>query len=514
MAGPYYARSTDGNNADTGLTWALAKADLHTATTGALAVMASGEILYVSQAHAQSTSSANVALTAVNAGGPSPVSILCADDAGGQPVALAATASITAATNGYGITIAGSSYWYGLIFATSNGSSGSNTIKIGLQQAIQNSFAMLFEACKFRAIGTSATNLILVGPVIGTADYGYSIRFLGCEFKFGATGASIGLQVGRFHFHNMSLDGTGSIPSVLFKGTTYHAHETLVENSDLSAVTGTLYGVAGANQKMTFRNCKLAAAVAVFTGTIAGLGTEIHLENCDSTDSQYRDEHHYWGGSFIAQTAVVRNGGATVTHNAASVPIGYKATGLANKVLFSIPLSSPLLYLRNTVTTEQTATVHVIHGESADLNNDEIWLRLVHQGTSGFPLGVELTDRKTDVLASASAQATDATTDWDDGATAYNPATTYSVAGTIVKPTTPDGSLQILVSGSGSGAEPSWAGADGGEVTANGCTWRRMRRQKIEVTFTAAEQGGLFGQVCIGKKTTFPVYFCPKPDVA
>ena len=48
----YYVRSTDGNNADTGLTWALAEADLHTPT------WAAGDTVYVSQAHAQSTAAA------------------------------------------------------------------------------------------------------------------------------------------------------------------------------------------------------------------------------------------------------------------------------------------------------------------------------------------------------------------------------------------------------------------------------------------------------------------------
>ena len=49
-----YVRSTDGNNADNGSTWALAKATI----AGAAAIDAAGDTVFVSDAHAESTAGA------------------------------------------------------------------------------------------------------------------------------------------------------------------------------------------------------------------------------------------------------------------------------------------------------------------------------------------------------------------------------------------------------------------------------------------------------------------------
>lgn len=50
-----YVRSTDGNNADDGSTWALAEADLHSTA------WAAGSRIFVSDVHSQSTAG-NVAI--------------------------------------------------------------------------------------------------------------------------------------------------------------------------------------------------------------------------------------------------------------------------------------------------------------------------------------------------------------------------------------------------------------------------------------------------------------------
>src|SRR3990167_9113060 len=100
MAGPYYVRSTDGSDADTGLTWALAKATL----VGALAVAAAGERIWVSQAHAETQASA---MTLTSAGTEAlPVEILCGNDAAEPPTALATTATVTT-TGANALSLAG-----------------------------------------------------------------------------------------------------------------------------------------------------------------------------------------------------------------------------------------------------------------------------------------------------------------------------------------------------------------------------------------------------------------------
>src|SRR3990167_657368 len=109
MAGPFYVRSSDGDNLSDGLSWTNAKATL----VGALATAAAGERIWVSQAHAETQASA---MTLTSAGIPgSPIEILCGNDAAEPPTALATTATVTT-TGASGITIDGSLYCYGVRF--------------------------------------------------------------------------------------------------------------------------------------------------------------------------------------------------------------------------------------------------------------------------------------------------------------------------------------------------------------------------------------------------------------
>src|SRR3990167_9027284 len=84
-----YVRSTDGSDADTGATWALAKASL----AGAFAAASAGDTIYVSQVHAETQASA---MTLTSPGtAASPVRVLCVNDAAEPPTALATTATVT-----------------------------------------------------------------------------------------------------------------------------------------------------------------------------------------------------------------------------------------------------------------------------------------------------------------------------------------------------------------------------------------------------------------------------------
>jgi hypothetical protein len=108
-----YVRSTDGNNADSGATWALAKATL----AGAAAIAVAGDVIYFSQVHAESTASP----IGVAGGGSVllPTKWICANDAAEPPTAVATTATITT-TSGNGITLfnsGGYGIFYGLSFS-------------------------------------------------------------------------------------------------------------------------------------------------------------------------------------------------------------------------------------------------------------------------------------------------------------------------------------------------------------------------------------------------------------
>ena len=85
-----YVRSTDGLNTDTGATWALAKANLKDMA----AASAAGDVIYISQAHAETNAAATtitMPLTVVN-----PCVVIGANDSSEPPpTRLAPTARTT-----------------------------------------------------------------------------------------------------------------------------------------------------------------------------------------------------------------------------------------------------------------------------------------------------------------------------------------------------------------------------------------------------------------------------------
>jgi hypothetical protein len=232
------------------------------------------------------------------------------------------------------------------------------------------------------------------------------------------------------------------------------------------------------------------------TGTIAGPGIRAVMRNCDSADTNYRLFARDYAGTVKHETVVVRTGTlASAKHNTAEVPVSFAFATSANAKYPVIPLrDSGGQY--NETTSAQTATWHVLSFTAADLDNDDLGVRLLHLGTSGTPLGSVVHSFKTDVLASAGALTADTGESWDSNATAYSAATNY-VAGDIIKPTTPTGRIYRLETDAGTtAAEPTWSTTDGGTtVDATGRTWRTCRRQKFSVGFTAAEQGGIAWEI-------------------
>ena len=114
MAGPYYVRSTDGDNASDGLSWANAKATI----VGAAAVMAAGERCWISQVHAE-TQASSMTITSPGTAA-APCEFLCGNDAAEPPTALATTATVTT-TGANSINISGSLYCYGLTVSAGTG---------------------------------------------------------------------------------------------------------------------------------------------------------------------------------------------------------------------------------------------------------------------------------------------------------------------------------------------------------------------------------------------------------
>lgn len=388
----FYVRSTDGNDADDGSTWALAKATL----AGAAAAAAAGDTIYVSQAHAETQASA---MTITFAGTyASPTIVLCGNDAAEPPTALATSATVST-TGGSNLSIAGTAYVYGVQFQAG---SGASTASILTATAAGN--RQVFDACAFKLTTTSASAR-LQSVTAGASGYA---KLTNCTLNFGSTsqfilGPSRGCDL---YIENCTLAGS-AITKLLETLTAYG--RVRVSGCDLSnaASTLTLVGPAVAVDAI-FRNCKLPAS---WSGSLLGAGTVLsptrcEMHNCDSADTNYRSILQDANGTLTSETTLIRTGGASDN-----------TTGLAWKIVttsqakFVDPFVTYEIPAWINSTGSKTVTVEILRDSATNLTDAEVWLEVMYLGTSGYPLGTWARDRAADILA-APADQTDSSETW------------------------------------------------------------------------------------------------------
>jgi hypothetical protein len=390
-----YVRSTDGDDADNGSTWALAKATL----AGADAIAVAGDTVWVSQVHAESSAST----LSFNWDGTlaSPIRILCGNDASEPPTTLASTATITTTGNSNILlsTGAGYFYMYGMAFHAGTGSSGGHIRMSYLGSAIK-----LYEACTFHIVSTAS------GQTIGASYSGALGETIctDCHFQFSHVTQTI-LAVENFVTIRGGSLLSGTTPTALFDMTTSGGF--IVEGFDCSAVASTMNlsaNSAHAN-RLHLRNCKLPAS---WSGSVnsATPGSDgiFELHNCDSSDTNYRYQRKTQFGIIDSETTVVRTGGASdgVT------PLSWKMVSNTNPEWNHQTLkTSDIVRWNETTGSAITATIEFIHDSVTNMTDQQIWMELEYLGTSGFPLSVFIDDAAADYITTAADQ-TDSSETW------------------------------------------------------------------------------------------------------
>ena len=386
-----YLRSTDGADADTGLTWALAKATL----AGASAVDAAGDRIFVSQAHAETSVAA---ITFAGAGiNSNPVQLLCGNDAAEPPTALAITASITT-TNA--ITINGALYAYGITFISGSAIALNND---------DTSRDQTYEGCSFQITNTGSAGQFFLN---GTGNALLSNHLLNCTFKQ-AGASNLIVLYGNVRINGGSfVSGTVS-PTVLFSmpidRTASYSVTTGLDLTNLAATVNIF--AAGASSGMhVIRNCKLPAAWSgsLLSAGVVGKGVRFEMHNCDSANTNYRLWVEDYAGSTKSETTVVRTSGASD----GTTPLAWKMVTSANSRYRSSTLESPEIVVWNdtagaakTITVEFVHDTNVVGGQGAGaafaFQNDEVWLEAFFLGNTLFPLATFISSSKATVLAAA-----------------------------------------------------------------------------------------------------------------
>ncbi len=390
-----YVKSTTGSNAFSGATWLLAKATI----AGALAIAVPGDIIYVSQAHA--FASGAVAITWTSAGTmANPISIVCANDSAEPPTALA-TSATESATGNFGLTTTGSLYVYGLGIQVGSGSSGTSAF---ITQNNTSGHIQTWEECAFRLNTTAATQMI--NPTATATSATCYTLWKNCTVRFGQASQAIEVQRGRFEIDGGGVESGGTSPTAIFKQTsaTYlsSAQVTGFDMSNCSA--GVNIAAAGTGPcEFLITNSKLPASWSgsLVSGSLVA-GSRYRMHNVDSADTNYRLIEAEPMGATVSETTIVKTGGAAVSRKMVSNAGTTYPSGLL--------VSPPSTRLNTTVGSPITVTVGIIRDSASDLTDAEIWLEVEYLGTSGFPLGVVVSDAKADFLTAAAAQASSSAT--------------------------------------------------------------------------------------------------------
>lgn len=398
-----YVRSTDGSNADNGSTWALAKADL----TGAAAIDAAGDTIWISHNHAETTAGT----IAFNLAGTraSPVRVLCGNDGAEPPTTLATSATIsTTGSANIAFQSASMFYVYGITFQGGD-STGSSLFSM---YGGTGTGLFMFENCGFVLRGSSSTSRIRVAN-------NSHVTWKNCDVKFAnaSQALSSGGALARFLWEKGSILSGTTAPTYLFACDT--GMQVEVNGVDLSEGGSSLVLVSGNSHPghFIFRNCKLPASWSGSLITFVTFPSALRVEmyNCDSGDTNYRLWVEDTYGSCKSETTIVRSGARTD----GTTNVSWKVTTGTDAQYASNLVRCPDIFVWNETTgSSVTVKIPFVHDDATDAKTNEIGMDIFYAGTSGFPLYL-LASTDESVLASFASHA-DATSDDNWGSTGFS----------------------------------------------------------------------------------------------
>lgn len=403
-----YVRSSDGNNADNGSTWALAKATL----AGAASIDAAGDDIFISSAHSESTASTvTIGLAGTYA---SPVTVRSVDDTGNpEPPTATSPGALVATTSTNPIAITGVAYISGVDFNCGSGATGA-TMTI----ASNDGNRIVARNCNFRLVGTGTAVRVTLGST--SAGVESNVDWASCNVRFANASQSVSVAHCSFSWEGGGIESGGTAPTQLIRAS---ADQFFCELSGLDLSQGdaamNIFSTAttlGAG-KGIIRNCKLPASWSGVLAEPSTFNVRYEMWNCDSGDTNYRMEIVDYVGNIKSETTIVRSGGASD----GDTPISWKITSLADADYPTMVLRSPETVIRNTTTGSSiTATIEIVHDSTTALKDDEIWIECMYLGTAGYPLGTWVSDAKATTLTTAANQTSSSVTWTTTGITNVN----------------------------------------------------------------------------------------------
>lgn len=370
-----YVRSTDGNNADSGATWALAKATL----AGADAIDAAGDTIYVSQSHAESTAAAvTVAFAGTIA---APTRIICADDSAEPPTATATGATVTT-TGGNSITIAQGAGMYirGITFQPGNLAVASASLFVVSTSTPDAS--VTFDECVVN-LPNSASSAMTIGNSSSANAAESAVLFKNTGMTFRSSGSRMQVYA-QFRMSGGYISSTTAMNYIVICGAQGRASPLTFEGVDMSGLASASNLVAAtAIGNVIFKNCRLPSS---WSGSLVQSGSRpvaqrVSMYNCDNADTNYRLWIESYPGSVKSETTIVRSGGASdgVT------PISWRIDTSASASPVAVLRTDEIIFWNETIGSAVTVDIHTLT-DGVTLTDADCWLEIQSLTTSGYPL--------------------------------------------------------------------------------------------------------------------------------
>lgn len=515
----YYA-STSGNDANGGTSWADAERNFAAAVTAA--GTSGGNRIFLNSGYTEGTIPSASTTYSFSTNPAAPDLVQAADSASGTPPAseAASNAKIQTTSNS-AINIDGNVVLRKVDIAAGSGGSNFQGLVLGSINSAQHAIRIV--GGKLEIAGTNSNPSITLGPSASASGRTSIIELQGCPLKFANSAQGIKLRACNAVLQGNSIDAAGSIPAVLLTGVSGTQSDIWLAGNDWSALNTTSnYLLDGTSQNAlnyVFNGDRLHANTQIVSGAIAAPGgVRVILVNCDAVDAggsgaiRNRSETYQYAGTTYHDTGVARNNslGRPINGAVQKYSIRYVAAGAQCNHLRALDRCGLPLTSFNSSTSSQTRTLHILHFGSSALTSREVELTIGYMADAGSPKW-SFADSRVSPLASGSALSDDSAEGWDANASAWQANSAY-VVGDIRRKSTGDGTVfrAESVTGNSGGSEPTWPASEGGTVVDGGVTWRRCTRQKIALTFTAAEQGALaaYARLLANKS----IYVCPVVD--
>lgn len=373
----YYVSSVDGDNADDGTTWDLAKATV----AGALAVATGAfDIIKVDSNHAF-TAGGGIGWT-VNS--TSFVAVISVNRTGSDAYLAGAAESVGAANANFNLNPGGSLgiYVYGMTLTSGTNNNTACDFNIGTMATGATSITTM-ESCTLSCPSAANNALFFLGGAANTGDRENQITLTNCTFTRTSAEQAFEIRNAAVRIVNPTIN-TGST-GTLFTFSVNTEGSLFVEG-DISGFTGStgICLVTGCYLDVTFQNCKFPVTTPLYTGTFPANEVQgsITVINSDSADTHDQFQFHNVKGSITRNTSIYASSGATVDGTACSWKI--VTTAEASE---QAPFVTPWLATWDDSKTAITATIEYNHDDATDSNDREIWSELEYLGSASFPNG-------------------------------------------------------------------------------------------------------------------------------